>query len=77
MKLLILIIGKERVLEHLKKNAGAEDILDSLIATYGQVQAGQTHSMIKARLSAPPDSNKTKKKTPTVVKEKLILKGKS
>lgn len=50
LKLLIQLIGKERIAEHLQKHAGDGDILDSLIASFG------------GSCSAPRASNSTSPK---------------
>ena len=36
LRLLISIVGKDRVLEHLQKHAGAADVLDSLVLAFGK-----------------------------------------
>jgi Trk-type K+ transport system membrane component len=35
LKLVVAIIGKDCVLNHLQKNAGSADILDTLVAAFG------------------------------------------
>jgi hypothetical protein len=56
LKLLIQLIGKERIAEHLQQHAGETDVLDSLINAFsGQLKQGGASAGIRERLSAPPD----------------------
>jgi hypothetical protein len=58
LKLLIQVIGKERIADHLQSHAGEEDILESLITSFsGQFKQNSLSADIRERLSAPPQMN--------------------
>lgn len=58
LKLVIQLIGKERIADHLQQHAGEADVLDSLISSFsGQFRQGGAAAGIRDRLSAPPDMN--------------------
>ncbi|CAE7471756.1 unnamed protein product, partial [Symbiodinium microadriaticum] len=56
LKLLIQLIGKERVAEHLQQHIGEADVLESLVSAFsGHLKQGGASAGIRERLSAPPD----------------------
>jgi hypothetical protein len=56
LKLVVAIIGKDRVLGHLQKNAGSADILDSLVGAFGK--NGSTESSGSSAVKSKNTKNK-------------------